>query len=238
MKKGIIMMAILAVFFIPVTVFAGWFGENKTEMKVGFVNMNEVGLDEISRQVADYGKKLAEEKGFAVLQEELKKIEEAARNTPEAVELKEKIRPLLEAWENTEKIRGTGNADEIKVAEDKFQELMLSKELTKAYGKYHDIVDSNQNVIAKRKELTALNKDIGAEVGKKKAGLIEDFYRKIKTVSSEIAQGEYGIVLGVTEFSPDGKKILKKIEILHCDKGNAEDLTDIAARRIKFFGAD
>ncbi|OWK27398.1 MAG: hypothetical protein US76_04165 [Parcubacteria group bacterium GW2011_GWA2_38_13b] len=229
-------MAILATFFILITVFVGCEGHEK--MKIGLVNMNEAGLDAINQQIVDYGKKLAEEKGFAVLQEELKKAEGEARNTLEAAELKEKIKPLLEAWENTEKIRGGGNTEEIKAVETKFQELMSSKELTDAYGKYHGIIDSDQNVIAKRKELTALNKDIGADIGKKRAGLTEDFYRKIKIISSEIVRGKYGIVLGITEFSPDGKKISQKIEILYCDKGKTEDLTDIMAGRMKFFGAD
>lgn len=228
-------MAILATFFVLIMLSAGCFDSGERAVKVGFVNMNEAGLDEIGNQLSDYGKKLAEDKGFAVLQKELKQAEEAARNTPEAVELKEKIKPLLEAWENAEKVRGSGNADEIKAAESKFQDLMSDKELTGVYTKYHGIVDSNPGVIAERKEIMAISKEISVEINNKKTKLTEELYRKIKIVSSEMVQGKYSIILGITEFSPGGKKIMKKIEILHCDKSSTEDLTEMLKMRLKFF---
>lgn len=238
MKKGISIMTILAV-FLTLLITTGCFNsESKEGMRVGFVNMNEAGLDELGKEIVEYGKKISEEKGFTVLQEELKKAEEMARNTPEAVALKEKIKPFLEAWEYSEKARGNGNTKETKVAEEKFQKLMSDKELMESYEKFHSIVDSDENVAVKRKEIAGINKEIGTEVNKKKTELIECFYQKIKIISSEIAKGKYGIVLGVTEFSSDGKKVSKKIEILYCDKNNTEDLTEKVEMRLKFFKGD
>lgn len=237
--KKLVFSALFAIFIIiPAISYAGWFGGNKEEMKIGFVNMNEIGLNEINRQVDEYGKKLAEERDFAVLREELKKAEEEARNTSEAIVLKEKIRPLLEAWEKAEKLKDSGDAEEIKTAENNFQKLMADPGLTEAYGKFHSLVGSDEKVVAKRKELMEIKNKIGTMTGKKRIELTEDFYQKVKIICSEIAGGKYSIILGVTEFSSDGKQVLKKIEILYCDKNSVEDLTEKMANRKRFFKED
>jgi hypothetical protein len=242
MKKVVIVAFILIIATLIFAAVTGWFGGggrgSSEEAKVGFVNMNEAGLDEVKQAAFCYGKELVKQKeaDIKTLREELKRVREDVYNTPRALELKEKIAPLLKAWENVEKLRSDGEKEKAEKAGEEFQELMLDPELSKSYQELHDIINvinSDEKVIEVNKQLKSINQEIDKAVRRKEAELTEEFCDKVKKISSDMRSNGFSVIIGVTECS-DGKNVLKKFEILYADKKHTEDITDKVKVRLKF----